>query len=154
LKKRLDIRDFKELKIKIDDTWNKVEKGETWIYYYDKNFDTSKLDIDTIKNRDDIQEICYKNCIGYINYRTRTGQIGLFFINKHYQNRGLGKQILNKVIIDLKEHNNKTVWTITSVEHPFWSNVYNKSFEYKRRPHTSVTGDGYLLNLNKFSIQQ
>ncbi len=145
---KLDIKNFKEVKIKIDDTWNKVKNGETWVYYYEKNFDTSKLAIDTIKNRHDLENICYKNCIGYINYRTGTGQIGLFYINKKYQNRGLGKQILKKVMIDLKEHNNKTLWAVTSENHPFWSNVYAKSFEYKIRLHPSVTGSGYLLNLD------
>ena len=36
--------------------------------------------------------------IGLIRYYVTTGQIGLFFIEKAYRNRGLGKQILSKVI--------------------------------------------------------
>ena len=46
---------------------------------------------------------------------------------------------------------NKKIWAITTQNHPFWSNVFDKSFEFASRPHDSVTGSGYLLNLDKFN---
>ena len=85
--------------------------------------------------------------IGYIRYYITTGQIGLFFINDEYQRRGLGKQILSKVIEDLKTNNCDEVWAVTSTNHPFWSNVYNKSFVYRNPAHPSVGGDGYFMKL-------
>ena len=67
-------------------------------------------------------------CIGYIKYYLGTGQIGLFFIQKEYQNRGLGKQILSKVMMDLQENNCDECWVVSAKGHNFWSNVFNKSF--------------------------
>ena len=86
--------------------------------------------------------------IGYIRYYITTGQIGLFFINDDYQNRGIGKQILSKVIEELKTNNCKEIWAVTLKNHSFWSNVYNKSFEYRDTAHPSVTGDGYFMKLD------
>lgn len=109
------------------------------------------MDKNLIKERDDVEKIAHKS-IGYVSYKNKTGQIGLFFINKDYQNLGLGKQILlniiNELVVDDKE---KQIWTITTESHPFWSNVFEKSFEFALRPHNSVTGSGYLLNQNKFN---
>jgi hypothetical protein len=86
-------------------------------------------------------------CIGYIRYYLSTGQIGLFFIQKEYRNRGLGKQILSKVIIDLQENNCNECWIVTTKDHKFWSNIYNKSFTYREPVHESVIGGGYFINL-------
>ena len=86
--------------------------------------------------------------IGYIRYYITNGQIGLFFIDKEYQNRGLGKQILSKVIQELETNHCEEVWAVTSKNHPFWSNVYNKSFEYRDPAHPSVGGDGYFMKID------
>ena len=85
--------------------------------------------------------------IGYIRYYITTGQIGLFFIDDEYQNRGLGKQILSKVIEELKENQCKEMWAVSTDNHIFWSNVYNKSFEHRVPAHPSVTGPGYVYRL-------
>jgi len=87
--------------------------------------------------------------IGYIRYYINTGQIGLFFILKEYQKRGLGKQILSKVIKELQDNNCDEIWVVTLKDHQFWSNVYNKSFSYREPAHPSVTGDGYFMDLKK-----
>lgn len=87
--------------------------------------------------------------IGHIRYYFITGQIGSFFINEEFQNRGLGKQILSKVIKELEHKNCKEAWAVTSNNHPFWSNVYNKSFTYRDPAHTTVTGNGYFMKLNQ-----
>lgn len=85
--------------------------------------------------------------IGYIRFYFTTGQIGSFFIDAEYQNRGLGKQILSKVIKELKVNNCKEVWAVTSTDHPFWSNVYNNSFTYRDPAHPSVSGNGYFMKI-------
>jgi GNAT superfamily N-acetyltransferase len=86
--------------------------------------------------------------IGYIRYYITTGQVGLFFIDKEYQHRGLGKQILSKVIQDLKANQCEEVWTVTTSNHSFWSNVYHKSFVPRNPAHPTVTGSGYVMKLN------
>ena len=83
--------------------------------------------------------------IGYIRYYITTGQVGLFFIDNDYQNRGLGKQILSKVIKEMEINNCEEVWAVTTDNHTFWSNVYNKSFEYRSPSHPSVGGSGYFM---------
>jgi len=85
--------------------------------------------------------------IGYIRYYITTGQIGLFFIDEEYQNRGLGKQILSKVIEELKENQCEEAWAVGTDNHIFWLNVYNKSFTRKVPAHPSVTGPGYVYRL-------
>ena len=85
--------------------------------------------------------------IGYIRYYITTGQIGLFFIDDDYQNRGIGKQILSKVIKELETNNCEEVWAVTSQNHSFWSNVYNKSFVHRDPAHPTVGGDGYFMKL-------
>jgi N-acetylglutamate synthase-like GNAT family acetyltransferase len=77
-----------------------------------------------------------------------TGQIGLFFIDNDYQNRGLGKQILSKVMEELTTYHCEEVWAVTSKHHSFWSNVYNNSFEYRDPAHPTVGGKGYVMKLN------
>ena len=86
--------------------------------------------------------------IGYIRYYITTGQIGLFFISDDYQNRGIGKQILSKVIKELKTNKCQEIWAVTTPNHSFWSNVYNKSFEYRNPAHPTVGGDGYFMKLD------
>jgi hypothetical protein len=127
----LFINDFKEMKYippAYPDNWVdwavKNKPGGVLLEYYDK--DTR---------------------IGYIRYYITTGQIGLFFIDNEYQHRGLGKQILSKVIEDLKTNNCDEVWAVTSTNHSFWSNVYNKSFEYRDPAHPTVGGNGYFMKL-------
>jgi len=124
------INDFKEVRYDSMDTpplgleFVRNKPGGVLLEYYDKD-----------------------NRIGYIRYYNTTGQIGLFFIDEEYKNRGLGKQILSKIIKELKMNNCKGVWAVTTTNHPFWSNVYNKSFTYKDPVHSSVTGDGYFMDL-------
>lgn len=107
------------------DTWNNVQNGQiTKDFYYSSEH------------------------IGYIRYRRETGQIGIFVIfDDCYRNVGLGKQILNNAIEDLRNNNQSSVWAVTTKNHPFWANVYNNKFIYKERVHYSVTGSGYLMNI-------
>jgi hypothetical protein len=154
-KKQLKLSDFQEFRFIIDDSFNKVTNGNIWLCYFDKNNqidsinEINNMDKNLIKNRDDVEQIAHKS-IGYVSYKIKTGQIGLFFINKDYQNFGLGKQILLNIINEFMVEKKK-IWAVTSQNHPFWSNVFEQSFEFTSRPHESVTGSGYLLNLDKFN---
>jgi GNAT superfamily N-acetyltransferase len=130
----LVLSDFYQHKVVTDDFWNKKTNGNVLIKFFDVN---------------DVNDIKQKNKIGYISYRVKVGQVGLFFLDKEYQNRGLGKQILTQVIEDMKSHNVTEIWAVTTKEHPFWSNVFNKSFSFydSRQLHPSVTGFGYKMRI-------
>lgn len=122
-------------------------------YYFTTPIDTSRYTLDrphcsTEESRDMMNNLANMS-VAYIQYRLLTGQIGLFYIHKEYRDRGLGKQILLRVISDMKTEGRTEVFAITTKNHPFWSNVFNKSFVWKDRPHSSVTGDGYWMNLHK-----
>jgi len=154
-KKQLKLRDFQEFRFVIDDNWNNVTNGNIWLCYFDKNkqideiTEINNMDKKLISSRDDVEHIANKS-IGYVSYKIKTGQIGLLFIKKDYQNLNLGKQILLNIINELTV-DNKQIWAVTTQDHPFWSNVFEQSFEFTRRPHNSVTGSGYLLNIDKFN---
>ena len=154
--KLLKLEDFEEFKFIIDDTYNNTKNGNIWLIYFDKNkqidiiTQINNMDKNLIKNRIDVEKIAYKS-IGYVSYKNKTGQIGLFFIDEDYQNLGLGKQILIKLINEQINKDNNKIWAITTKNHPFWSNVFEQSFEFTSRPHNSVTGSGYLLNFDKFN---
>lgn len=123
---------------------------ETPVNLKDMDINANEPTLSNFHDRNNIDELTL-TAVGYITYRLVTGQIGMFFINKKYQNRGLGKQILNRVITDMK-HNGKThIFAITTLNHPFWENVFNKSFEWKQRPDASVTGSGYHLDFSKLN---
>jgi len=49
----------------------------------------------------------------------------------------------------MKEFNTTHVWAVTTDDHPFWSNVYNKSFQWCewKKLHPSVTGSGYKMEI-------
>ena len=125
----LNISDFKQIKVMSDDHWNKIPASNFRIDFYDK------------LNND--------KHAGYISYRAGVGQVGIFILEKEYQNRGLGKQILTQTINHMKEFNQTDIWAITIDNHPFWSNVYNKSFKWyeMRQVHPSVTGSGYKMKI-------
>jgi len=145
-RQKINLTDFVEVTIVIDDEWNDIKNGSVWRAYFNKNSYHLNSDNLNVKNRDDTEKICQKS-IGYIHYKIGTGQIGLFYIDDEYRNKGLGTQILLKTIEDIKLHNNKTVWVVAPNNNLFWSNVLNKKFKYSQRPHLSVTGSGYYLKI-------
>lgn len=60
--------------------------------------------------------------IGFIEYSVNTGNIHLFYItNEKYRNSGLGSQILNFVLDDIKKSGTNKAWLIANrYPHPFW----------------------------------
>ena len=111
----LNLTDFTQIKTISNDTWNKIPNSDIRIDFYDK------LNNNTYA--------------GFISYRSGVGQVGLFFLNKPYQNRGLGKQILLQTIEDMKKNNNTEIWGVTKKNHPFWHNVFNNSFSWYESGH-------------------
>ena len=83
-KEKLNLSDFYQIRIVIDDTYNKVKDGNIWLCYFDKKYPIDTIDTKLIKDRDDVEKIAHKS-IGYVSYKVTTGQIGLFFIKKDYQ---------------------------------------------------------------------
>jgi N-acetylglutamate synthase-like GNAT family acetyltransferase len=88
----------------------------------------------------------YDKEIGYIEYKPTNGKICLFFItNPSYRNRGLGKQILDIALDDIKQHNTKRAWLVTAnCPHKFWE---SNGFTYAKNPDNSVTMHGYIRDL-------
>jgi GNAT superfamily N-acetyltransferase len=127
-KPKINFYSIIQMKRITDDTWNKIPNSDVRIDFYEYN-----------KN----------NKIGYISYRLSVGQIGLFFIEEPYRNRGLGKQILEQTIKEMKENNIEYIWCVTSKNHPFWSNIYNKKMIWcdEGKLHPSVRGYGYKMKI-------
>ena len=122
---KLNLADYKEVISIKDDRWNDIQNGDVTRKYY---------------NAEDKE-------IGYMNYRVKVGQVGIFVIEENYRDKGLGKQILNLTMIDMKNHGAEEIWAVTTKDHTFWSNVYNKSFTWRDPAHPSVGGGGYFMKL-------
>ena len=122
----LNFTDIKQVKLISNDTWNNIPFG-----YYNVEF------------------YSFDKKIGTITYRIGTGQIGLFYIDTEYRNKGYGKKILTQVISDMQKYNTTHIWAVTSKNHPFWSNVFNASFKWydSGELHTSVKGYGYKMKI-------
>lgn len=155
----IDINNLHEVKLTRFDTWNTNNQNNStrndyiWRIYFLSGtvpeYDVTKCYLPN-KSSDEIRrsdECLASKGIAYIAYRTKTGQIGLFFIKPEYRNSGLGKQILLRAIDDIRNNNCMKVFAITSENHPFWSNVFKQSFRWSQRPDMSVTGSGYCLEL-------
>jgi len=108
----LNLSNLKQIKSKCD-SW-KIPDGYTNIDFYDY------LNTNNTAN----------NHIGYIRYNAKTGQIGVFWIKPEYRNRGLGKQILEQTKEHMKEYNTPYIWAFSNQNNKFWSNVFNKKFEW------------------------
>ena len=160
----IDISTLTEVTIIRQDEFNydvqhptKTDGKYVYKFYFETPVDLGDIEVNnpTVSNfydRHKVGELTL-NSVGYITYRLVTGQICIFHINKPgYKHRGLGKQILTRVITDMKNEGKTSIFTITSNNHLFWSNVFNKSFEWKSRPDLSVTGSGYYLDLSKLDL--
>jgi GNAT superfamily N-acetyltransferase len=129
---KLCLANFNENRKILDDTWNHVPNGEVDIIYNDK------ITGDWVAN---------------INYRIKSGQIGLLFVDSKYHRRGLGREILTNAISHIREVSpeTRTVWAITSDNHSFWSQIEIDGKKFYHRPsrqvHQSVTGSGYVYDL-------
>jgi GNAT superfamily N-acetyltransferase len=156
-RKPISLNSFYEVKLIRRDSWNGngiIGNGNgKYIgrFYFKEKPDLSEILLENpIKSFTDdrkiFDELATKSD-GFITYKLLTGQIGLFYVAKQFQHKGVGKQILTKVIDDMKNEGRTSIFAITYNNHLFWSNVFHKSFVWKTRPNASVTGSGYFLSL-------
>lgn len=69
--------------------------------------------------------------IAYLRYRPNTGQVGIIWVDKDYQRRGLGRAMLDVVIQDtVSAGQSDKVWAISLSDHSFWKNVWGGSFHF------------------------
>lgn len=127
----LTLSNLTQTRVCSHDEWNNIADSEFTVNFFHKETD-----------------------IGYIRYRAGVGQIGQFYLEKSYRGRGLGKQILQQTIRHMHEFNQTHVWAVTSHNHPFWSNVFNKSFQWREsgQLHPSVSGYGYIAAITSSSF--
>ncbi len=85
--------------------------------------------------------------VSFIYYNIINGQIKYFYVNPLYQNKGIGKQILNNCIIEMDLYYNKEVWCISGKNHFFWNNVYNNSFKYRFPIQSYCNLGGFYMKL-------
>lgn len=82
-----------------------------------------------------------KNKIAYVKFKPLTGQIGILDVDRQFQRRTLGKQIVEDVEIELKKNGIKKMWVACSKGHYYWSKF--PGFEYQDNIHPSVNNCGY-----------
>lgn len=146
-KSDLQLNMFQEIKILLDDNYNRAKKGDVWLCYFDIN--NNELINKSIDINNQLQLFNFlgeNNAICYVNYRIQTGQIGLINVY-NYKQRGLAKCMLSKVINDLQLHHIPSIWCVATKKNLFWANVFHKSFKFYNRPHVSVTGSGYAFHI-------
>jgi len=125
--KSLKLDNYKEIRKVKDDRWNKIENGNTRLEYFDNDKE-----------------------VGYIDYRSFTGQVGIFYLEPEYRQKGLGTQILLKAMEEMRENKVPNVWAVTTKDHEFWSKVFKGSMSWNKPAHNdtySITGSGYNMKL-------
>lgn len=76
--------------------------------------------------------------VGYLQYRSATGQIGLIRLDEKYRGYGLGPQLLDIVAQD---SGTDELFAVTTPNHPFWSKRASAIWTCPAGP--GVTGCGY-----------
>ena len=104
------------------DSWNKIENGQVKLHVYTNN-----------------------EHLGFVDFRSSTGQIGFIEVKEKYRRRGIANFMLSHVEKELLKNNITKVWLVCSKDHYFWSK--QKNYVFDNRPHASVTGSGYSKKL-------
>lgn len=89
--------------------------------------------------------------IGYFKYRLHTGQLCDLWLSHVYRGQNIGKFMLHNAITNIHKYNTSDVaFAFAREGHPFWCNVYNKSFKWYDwgKLHWSITGPGYKMNIS------
>jgi ribosomal protein S18 acetylase RimI-like enzyme len=95
------------------DSWNKITNGQVKTCVYHDNI-----------------------FIGFVDFRSFTGQIGLIEVNKKYRRQGIAKFLLNHVEDELLKNSLTNVWVVCSKNHYFWSKQKNYIFTVCLKHHT------------------
>jgi len=88
---------------------------------------------------------------GIITYKVAVGQVSLLYLEKRYQNKGIGKDILLQTMMHMKKFNTPYIWTLSNNKnHFFWSNVFQRKFVWYENEtlHPSVHGSGFKMKIN------
>ena len=85
--------------------------------------------------------------VGYVYYNMNNGKIELLYITDNYRNKGLGKEILNNTIEEMKLNNIKEVWCSASRHHEFWNSVYNGAFTYRYPIKPGINHPGFFMKI-------
>lgn len=72
----------------------------------------------------------HNKLISHITYNIDEGEINYINVNENFRSIGIGKKMLYDCILDMKNNNISTIYCFTYLEHPFWSNIYNKKFKF------------------------
>ena len=139
-KEILNLNNFKIHTHISDDNFNNFKNGEITKYLLPNSLDHITFDTNDFYRTN--------KAIGMINYRIHSGQVGIFYLEPEFRNKGLGKQIILKVMKEMKDNETKKMFAVTTRDNVFWSNVFNKSFAYVDRVDENVTGMGYIMELN------
>jgi ribosomal protein S18 acetylase RimI-like enzyme len=81
--------------------------------------------------------------IAHIDFSTQDGNIWSIHVDNNYRGKGLGTQILDSVIVDIKKNNVDEIYLLSRKNHEFWNNVYNGGFDYDKK--RSIEFDKYGL---------
>lgn len=109
------------------DMWNNLKDNHVHIEFFDNNA-----------------------FAGMINYKVAVGQVSLLYLEKKYQNKGIGKEILLQTMTHMKEYKTPYIWTLcNNKNHFFWSNVFQKKFVWCENEmlHPSVHGSGFKMKM-------
>ena len=114
----------------------------------------------SVKKRIRKKYLKHENTIGHIDYSVQDGNIWSMYVSNDYRRKGLGTQILNDAVSDIKDNGINEIYLLARKNHEFWNNVYDGRFQYdkKRSLEYDRHGIGYfVLNLddyvkNKFII--
>jgi hypothetical protein len=89
--------------------------------------------------------------IGFVNFALFTGQVGFIEVEKIYRRQNIANFMLTHVEKELLKNNITNIWVVCSKNHYFWS--VQKNYIYTNQPHTSVTGSGYLKQLDMINTE-
>ncbi len=94
----------------------------------------------SIKNQEGIE-------IGYCQYQSKTGQIGVFRMDEEYRHLGTGQKVLAMCIEDMKAAGATEIWGVTSSKEFSQMSAYKGKVHYRNPAHSTVTLDGYYMKL-------
>jgi ribosomal protein S18 acetylase RimI-like enzyme len=94
----------------------------------------------SIKNQDGKE-------IGYCQYQSNTGQIGILRMDEKYRYQGTGKKVLDMCIEDMKAAGATEIWGVTSSKEFSQMSAFEGKVHYRNPAHSTVTCDGYYMKL-------
>lgn len=105
-----------DIKMMIEQQWNYYRDvcqwDESFLTYLHKTFDDEieRIWIAEIERQ-------FAGCIGLVNTGNHIGQLRWFFVNPHFQNKGIGKLLIESIIQYCKNHNYKKLilWTVSDM---------------------------------------